>query len=90
MSLEELLALECVANFRSTFRLSSYSLQYSIVEFEKPVYLIYIYNSVEDFAKQVASLSAVGGFGKTKAAEYGEAVLKIIRNYCEEHSIELN
>jgi len=37
-----------------------------------------------------ASLSAVGGFGKTKAAEYGEAVLKIIRNYCEEHSIELN
>ncbi|MBK8586825.1 MAG: HRDC domain-containing protein [Bacteroidetes bacterium] len=37
-----------------------------------------------------ASSSAVGGFGKTKAAEYGEAVLKIIRNYCEEHSIELN
>jgi len=37
-----------------------------------------------------ASLSAVGGFGKSKAAEYGEAVLQIIRNYCEEHNIELN
>ena len=48
MSLDGLLAWKCVSNFRSTFRLSSYSTQLSNVEYYEAIYFICSYTLVED------------------------------------------
>lgn len=59
-----------------------------------PAYMVFSNYAINNCCSMLpgdkTSLTAVGGFGKSKTDEYGEEVLKIIRQYCEEQNIELN
>jgi hypothetical protein len=63
-------------------------------EKELPLFLIFsnqtIRNCCELLPGDKQTLLAVDGFGKKKIEDYGDEVLRVIKEYCEENSINLN
>ena len=63
-------------------------------EEDVPPYMIFSNQTIRNCCAQLpgdeSTMLAMGGFGRTKLSLYGFEVLKMIRRYCEENSIELN
>ncbi len=59
-----------------------------------PPYMVFsnkaIKSCCELFPGDKETLLSIEGFGKRKVKDYGNDVLKIIANYCQEHSIAMN
>jgi len=59
-----------------------------------PAYMVFSNQAIKNCCALLpgdeTTLMSVGGFGKSKTNEYGEDVLQIIRQYCQEQNIELN
>lgn len=49
-----------------------------------------LYEMCETLPTSKSELLNVNGFGKTRVSKYGDEIIKIIRDYCEENDIEMS
>lgn len=60
----------------------------------KPVYMVANSNSLDDMTRYLPQtfdeLNKISGFGLARTAQFGEAFLTIINNYCEENNLHTN
>lgn len=48
-----------------------------------------LYEMCETLPTNTKELLKINGFGKTRVAKYGDEILNVIRNYCDENDIEI-
>ncbi|MBK6446428.1 MAG: helix-turn-helix domain-containing protein [Bacteroidetes bacterium] len=75
---------ELIASYRNEIAEETDTLAYMIFSNQA------IKNCCHDLPGDKASLLDVVGFGKQKVKEYGDEVLRLIHEYCEENNIPLN
>ena len=61
-------------------------------EYDLPVYMVLPQKSLQELVNvlptTLAELETVKGMGKTKVKQFGKEIVEIIREYCEENSVE--
>jgi hypothetical protein len=59
-----------------------------------PIYLLANSNSLQEISTYLPltkqHLLLLSGFGKTKADKYGDEIIEMVSNYCQEHGLETN
>ncbi|MBK5286263.1 MAG: HRDC domain-containing protein, partial [Bacteroidia bacterium] len=62
-------------------------------ESNMPLYIVFSNNAIKNVCvrlpKDETSLLKVKGFGKVKVKKYGDEVLEIVREYCEENNLDI-